>query len=139
MEFSYTIGERDLKPGQWIVFSHDSEPVPKERIGPFKVISREDDYWEFCRCLLMNGEGHTIDYCPRVLSSLLPCGYKVRVITKETVSKEFGLKIEELHLKAIEHLKRIAHKNLCNTVWFNPDNENTPLKTHQVLEKYNLT
>lgn len=138
---SSPINRYSLKPGQWVVFSHDKESVSKELVGPFKVISRDDAMLDTCFCFLMNVEGKLVGYCPntcRLGLKDLPWGYNVKVIGKEEIRKTFEGKLEELQSKALGHLKDLAqHKYFGKG--FNPDNETTTLSGKEIREKYGLS
>ena len=136
------IGRYDLTPGQWVVFDNDKEELMTGNLGgPFKVINRYDSISDTCRCSLMNAKGNLVDYCPRIdILALknLPPGYKVKIVGKEEIAIIFGVKLEELQSKALEHLKNLAlHKYLGKG--FNPDDESTTLSGKEIREKYGLT
>lgn len=108
---SSPIGRYSLMPGQWVTFGHDKKSVSEAQVGPFKVINRDDAFFDTCRCFLMNVEGKLVDYCPRMDMlgpKFLPNGYNVKVISEEEMTKNFDGKMEELQSKALGHLKDLA-------------------------------
>lgn len=121
------INRYDLKPGQWVVFSHDREEVQKELQGPFKVINRDDDRYDMCRCFLMNVEGRLVDYCPRMcildLKSL-PWGYTVKIVVNSDIAKALGASMATLHQKSIDHLKKLSQFPYFG-YGFNPEDQGT--------------
>lgn len=133
----FLIGQKDLQPGLWVTFSGENAvryPPPKTKttkcdesektseplmislfpkIGPFKVISREDGWGDSCRCYLMNLDGKLIDYRPSFFRLMdeemsitaLPVDYKVYGYVTSKLVKELKGKEEEILAKIKEAMK----------------------------------
>lgn len=132
------IGHFKLQPGQWVVINDTPSPKETKKYGPFKVINNDVALLDACRCFLMDKEGVLFDYCPRTgyLGNNFLFNYKVRVIGKESLVKEFGNKLEEIEKKALEHLKQLAQKPHFG-YGYNPDGYGF-LDAEEIKKKYGL-
>ena len=100
---SNVISFQGLRPGQWVIFTHDKGEISKKLQGPFKVINRHDAMYNLCRCVLMNVEGEPVDYWPGtgiLGGKILPWECNVEVLSHERIAKELGEKMEEVQKKA---------------------------------------
>ncbi len=130
------IYNKDIFPGQWIDFIGGN--LEKKFPGPFKVLERDDFFWDSCRCYFMDQQGKLVDYCPRMKSlngQPLSWDYQMMLLSDEEVEKLHP--IEELRQKALEQIKHLAQYNGPGRL-YNPDDESKTMSRAQAREKYGI-
>jgi len=103
------VPESDLKPGQWILFFHETLCLPLAISLPFKNIGLKlndkniETEIEECCYILMNQSGQLGEYCQRIRmvhGEVLPFDHKVKILTNEQAKLILGPKYSRLEIAA---------------------------------------
>jgi hypothetical protein len=115
---STSIGIFDLQVGQWVIFQTD-KPIEtltnaqKDIFNrPFLVVTREDAFFDSCRCTLIGEDDKTYDYCPRVRTignASLADDHGIFIILSQKIESIFGKeKLESIYENVQKHLDSMA-------------------------------
>ena len=86
-----TVDKYELKPGQWIIFTHEAKELPPWSSRPYRVIKRGDSNNNIGCCYkVMNEEGKIGKYCAKTSSiddEFIPFGHKIKILTQVEVKE----------------------------------------------------
>jgi hypothetical protein len=116
-----SIGRCDLQVGQWVKFSTTQAPESLSKGQQdiyqngriFLVVTREDQGFDPCRCYLIDENGKSYDYCPRMHSlgyvDLLWDDHNTSAYSNEEVESTLGKeKMTSIYQAAKAQLEKMS-------------------------------